>query len=287
MFTYAQALLFGLLQGITELFPISSLGHSVVLPRLMGWHLNQSAPFFLTFLVATHSATALVLFIFFWKDWKRIIAGLFRSFANRKIDEHDTDAKLGWLLVVGTVPAGILGLILEQPLQSLFASPQLVAILLVGNGILLWCAEQLQKKNLARPQTDAGSDTRIARLTWLQSIKIGAIQALALIPGFSRTGAAMTGSLLVGLSHEDAARFAFLLATPVIAAASLLKLPELALTNESQYIGQTIVGAVTAGIAAYVSVKFLTHYFETNRLTPFAYYCMGVGVVLSILFLFR
>ncbi|MGH7245684.1 MAG: undecaprenyl-diphosphate phosphatase, partial [Candidatus Levyibacteriota bacterium] len=248
MFSYFQAIIFGLIQGITELFPISSLGHSVVLPRLLGWHIAQDDPFFLTFLVATHTATAFVLFLFFLKDWKRILLGLFRSLKVREIKETDLDAKLGWLLVVGTIPAGILGLFLEEPLKTLFASPQLVAGILILNGLLLFGAEQLRKKNILAHQTDTGSDGRIAKLTFVQAVKVGLLQCIALIPGFSRTGATITGSLLVGLTHEDAARFSFLLATPIIAAASLLKLPELLTTSESHFIGQILVGAFTAGI---------------------------------------
>ncbi len=287
MFSYSQAIIFGLLQGITELFPISSLGHSVVLPKVLGWPTQQNDPFFLTFLVATHTATALVLFLFFWRDWKRILSGLIRSFKEREIKEQDHDAKLGWLLFVSTIPAGTLGLLFEEPLKTLFASPQLVAFVLTLNGLLLFGAEQLRKKNLEIHQTAFGSDTRIAKLTWLQAIKVGLLQCLALIPGFSRTGTTITGGLWVGLSHEDAARFSFLLAPPIIGAASLLKLPELVTTTESHFLGQILVGSFTAGVAAYFSVKFLTKYFETQKLIPFAIYCLSVGVILSLIFLGR
>lgn len=286
MFTYLQAIIFGLLQGVTELFPISSLGHSVILPKLVGWHINQNDQFFLTFLVATHAATAIVLFFFFWKDWKRIVIGLFRSLKEREIKESDKDAKLAWLLIVATVPAGILGILFEESLKSLFASPQLVAGVLIVNGLMLFGAEQLRKKNLKTEQTEKGSDVRIAKLTWAQAIKVGLLQTIALIPGFSRTGATITGSLLVGLSHEDAARFAFLLSTPIIGAAAALKLPELATSAEIPFVGQTIIGAIASGIAAYLSVKFLTKYFETKKLTPFAIYCALVGGVVSLVFLF-
>lgn len=287
MFSYYQAIIFGLLQGVTELFPVSSLGHSVILPKLLGWQVHQNDPFFLTFLVATHTATALVLFLFFWKDWKRIIVGVLRSLQEREIKETDHDAKLGWLLIAATIPAGILGLLLEEALKTLFASPQLVAVVLILNGILLFGAEQLRKKNIILHKTAVGSDERIAKLSLFQAVKVGLLQCIALVPGFSRTGATITGSLLVGLSHEDAARFSFLLATPIIAAASLLKLPELVTTSESRYLGQIIVGAITAGIAAYFSVRFLTKYFETKKLTPFAVYCGGVGIFVSLFFLLR
>jgi len=282
MLTYFQAIIFGLLQGVTELFPVSSLGHSVVLPKLLGWNIDQNAPFFLTFLVATHAATALVLFFYFFNDWKRIIAGIFRSLKEREIKESDADAKLGWLLVVATIPAGILGILFEKTFKSLFGNPQLVAGMLILNGLLLFGAELLRKKR--KEQTAAHSNERIAKLTWFQAIKIGLLQCIALIPGFSRTGATLTGSLLVGLSHEDSARFAFLLATPIIGAASVLKLPELAGTTENGALAPVIIGAVTAGLAAYFSVKFLTKYFETKTLTPFAVYCTVLGVVLSVFF---
>lgn len=284
MLTYLQAVIFGLLQGVTELFPISSLGHSVVLPRLLGWHINQNAPFFLTFLVATHTATALVLFFFFFKDWKRIFLGIFHSIKDREI--NNSYAKLGWLLIVATIPAGILGIFFEQTFKSLFANSQLVAGMLIFNGILLYGAELLRRKR-KESNSLVGSDERIAKLTWGQVIKVGLLQCIALIPGFSRTGATLTGGLLVGLSHEDAARFSFLLATPIIGAASLLKLPELAGQTERTFILPTLIGAITAGIGAYFSVKFLTKYFETRKLTPFAIYCIVVGIILSILFLFR
>jgi len=285
MLTYFQAIILGLLQGITELFPISSLGHSVVLPSLLEWNINQSEPFFLTFLVATHTATALVLFFYFLNDWKRIFKGIVRSLKEREIKESDADAKLGWLLVVATIPAGILGILFETTFQKLFGNPQLVAGMLILNGLLLFAAELLRRKR--KEQTAAHSNERIAKVTWSQAVKIGLLQCIALIPGFSRTGATLTGGLLFGLSHEDSARFAFLLATPIIGAASILKLPELAGATERSVLIPVIIGAVTAGIAAYFSVRFLTKYFETKTLTPFAIYCTVIGVILSVIFFIR
>jgi undecaprenyl-diphosphatase len=284
MLTILQAVILGLLQGVTELFPVSSLGHSVVIPKLMGWTLDQNAPFFLTFLVATHTATALVLFFYFFKEWKRIFAGLFRSLKDREIKETDADAKLGWLLVVTTIPAGILGILFEQTFTKLFANPQLVAAILILNGLLLFGAEMMRRTR--KETTATHSHERLAKLTWYQAIKIGLLQCISLIPGFSRTGATLTGGLLIGLSHEDAARFAFLLATPIIGAASVLKLPELAGQTESDVLIPIVIGALTAGIAAFFSVKFLTKYFETKTLLPFAVYCVVVGGVLSVLFFF-
>lgn len=287
MISSVQALLLGGLQGVTELFPISSLGHSVILPKLLGWNIYQNNSFFLIFLVATHLATALVLFGFFFKDWVRIISGIIRSLINREISEKDFDARLGWLLIVGTIPTGILGLLLEEKLKNLFAIPKLAALFLIGNGLLLYGGELLRRKKMGEKKPAKDNDTRIAKqLSWNQAIMVGTMQAIALIPGFSRTGASLVGGLVVGLSHEDAARYSFLLATPIIAAAAVLKLPELALNNYNQQIVPLIIGVLSAAVFAYFSVKFLTRYFKLHDLKSFAIYCTLVGVITSLLFLF-
>jgi undecaprenyl-diphosphatase len=281
--TYGQAVVLGLLQGVSELFPVSSLGHSVILPKLLGWNIHQNDSFFLTFLVATHAATALVLLGFFWHDWVRIVRGLGRSLRDREIREDDADAKLGWLLVVGTIPAGILGLVLEHKLRSIFASPQSAAIFLFLNGFVLYGAELLRRR---APEPEHGDpDERIAkRVTYRSAFVVGAAQALALVPGFSRSGATMGGGLLVGLSNEDAARFAFLLATPIIGAAAALKLPELFGSSGNGVRGPALVGALCSAATAYLAVRFLMRYFETNRLTPFAVYCWAAGAAAAIYF---
>lgn len=286
MLSYFQAVVFGVLQGVTELFPISSLGHSIVLPRVLGWGIDEKAPFFLIFLVATHAATALVLFLFFFKDWRRIILGVFRSLKEREIKEEDTGARLGWLLIIGTIPAGLMGLLFQDQLKQLFASPRLAAGILLCNGIMLYGAELLRRKN-REENSPLGSDERLGKMTWRKTLVVGVMQCLGLIPGFSRTGSTLTGGLWTGLSHEDAARFSFLLATPIIGAAAVLKLPELATEGVRAFVLPILVGAVTAGGAAYFSVKFLIRYFQTKTLTPFAFYCMGAGGILSVLFLFR
>jgi undecaprenyl-diphosphatase len=281
--SYFQAAILGLLQGVTELFPISSLGHSVILPQLFGWDIHQSDPYFLSFLVATHLATALVLLGFFWQDWLRILKGLGRSLRDREIAVDDADAKLGWLLVVGTIPAGILGLTLEHKLRSVFASPQSASIFLALNGLLLYGAELLRRR---APVTETDDDTRIARTVgWRDSVLVGAAQALALIPGFSRSGATMGGGLLVGLSHKDAARFAFLLATPIILAAGVLKIPELAGSQGNGVRGQAALGAVCSAVTAYLAVRFLMRYFETRTLIPFAIWSVALGLACSLYFL--
>jgi undecaprenyl-diphosphatase len=283
--SYFQAIVLGALQGFSELFPISSLGHSVVLPRVFGWNIHQNDDYFLSFLVATHCATAIVLFFFFLRDWGRILSGLGRSLRDRYIDPDDPYAKLGWLLVLGTIPAGLLGLILEHPLRTLFASTETAAIFLFVNGLLLFGAEALRRRAPVRSEERIQSDEVISRtLSFRSALGIGAAQALALIPGLSRSGASMGGGLLSGLSNEEAARFAFLLATPIIGAAGLLKLPELLGSQGDHVRGQALVGAICAAITAYFSVRFLLRFFETNRLTPFAVYCCAVGAVLSIAF---
>jgi undecaprenyl-diphosphatase len=282
LITYWQAIILGLVQGVTELFPISSLGHSVVLPGLLGWDIHQNDPYFLAFLVATHLATATVLFFFFIRDWMRIFAGLGRSIRDRGIAGDDADAKLGWLLVMGTIPAGVLGLLLEHALRTLFASPRSSSIFLMLNGLMLFGAEVLRRRAL---QTDKDDDTRIARqVSFPSAFLVGAAQALALIPGFSRSGATMGGGLLVGLSHKDAARFSFLLATPIIGAAAVLKLPELFGPNGEGVRGQALVASLCAAGAAYVSVRFLMRYFETNTLIPFAIWCLVFGAACTLYF---
>lgn len=285
MLSFLQAAILGAVQGITELFPISSLGHSVLLPGLLGWRIDQNADAFLTFLVATHFATALVLFIIYWKDWMRIIRGIFRSLAAREISPADPDAKLGWLLVIATIPAGIIGVLFQTQVQSFFIAPANAAFFLMLNGVMLFGAERLrrraaQQETQMRDEASAVADRRIAtKLSWWQSLKIGFLQVIALIPGFSRTGSTLSGSLLVGLSHEDALRFSFLLATPIIGAAALLKLPPLLISGNTAAIETALAGALAAGIAAYFSAKFLAQYFKTKTLIPFAIYCIAAGAI--------
>ncbi|MBA3841612.1 MAG: undecaprenyl-diphosphate phosphatase [Actinobacteria bacterium] len=282
LISYPQAIVLGLLQGVSELFPVSSLGHSVILPKLFGWNIHQNDKYFLTFLVATHLATAIVLFCFFFRDWVRIIRGIGRSLRDRGIDPDDADAKLGWLLVVGTIPAGILGLLLEHSLRKVFASPTSAAIFLTLNGLLLYGAELLRRR---APVADAEDDARIGRtVTWRGAFFVGAAQAIALIPGFSRSGATIGGGLVVGLSHKDAARYAFLLATPIIAAAAILKLPELFGPDGDGVRGQALVGAICSAATAYLAVRFLMRFFETQTLRPFAIYCFAAGLACTIYF---
>lgn len=295
MLTLPQALILGILQGISELFPISSLGHSIILPALLGWAINRKANYFLTFLVATHFATAAVLFFIYLEDWIRILGGIFRSIWRRSIVD-DPDARLGWLLVIGTIPAGALGLAFEKHLEKLFIAPTYVAGFLALNGVLLYISELLRKRAtverekslslklkhstaLADPVPVEDPDRRLAdEVSFWQSAKVGVMQVIALLPGFSRTGSTLAGGLMVGLAHEDALRFSFLLATPIIGAAAVLKLPALFVSGGSTAITGALVGGAGAAVAAYFSVKFLTRYFRTRTLTPFAVYCLLAGL---------
>ena len=281
--SYLQAIVLGALQGLSEPFPISSLGHAVLLPKLLGWNIHQNADYFLSFLVATHCATALVLFIYFFEDWKRIWFGFLRSVKGRATT-GDHDARLAWLIIIGTIPAGILGLALEHKLRTLFASPTAAAIFLTVNGVLLLAVERFRKRPPRPGDGEGDGDERIAKMGFRQALGIGAAQALALIPGISRSGVTMGGGLLAGLSNEDAARYAFLLATPVIAAAGLLKLPELLGTTGDGVRGQALVGAIAAAITTWAAVKFLLRYFETNRLSPFGIYCICAGIFCLVVF---
>ncbi len=249
-----QALVLGILQGVSELFPISSLGHSIIFPALLGWTIDQNTNYFLTFLVvATHFATAAVLFFVYRDDWARI--------------------------AVGTIPAGAIGLTFQKQLQELFASPSFVASFLALNGLLLYVAEALRTR--AKSGTDfQDADQRIAaEVSWWQAARVGAMQVLALLSGFSRTGSTIAGGLLVGLAHEDALRFSFLLATPIIGAAAALKSPALFASGNAVALETALLGAAGAAIASYLSVKFLTSYFKTRTLAPFAAYCLFAGLV--------
>lgn len=289
MISYFQAAILGLLQGVAEPFPVSSLGHGVILPRVAGWDIHQNDKFFLSFLVATHLATALVLLGFFWNDWKRIVGGIFRSLQQREIRADDTDARLGWLLITGTIPVGIIGLLGEKPLRHVFASPTSAAAFLLANGVMLLVAERLRRRVSTAVAIDAAAraadpDVNLAKLSWRQAAAIGTAQAIGLIPGFSRSGATMSAGLIAGLDNEDAARFAFLLATPIILAAAMLKVPDLLGPDGDGVRGPALLGAVCAAITTFFAVKFLLRFFETNRLTPFGIYCVTAGGILTLAF---
>jgi undecaprenyl-diphosphatase len=287
--TYFQAVVIGILQGITELFPVSSLGHSVLVPELLGWHnlvAGQSADesFYLAFLVGLHCATAIALLVFFWRDWVEVIRGFFTTLRTRRIETPPQ--RMAWLLILGTIPVGIVGLAFEHNLRVIFAKPTAAAIFLTLNGVILLAGERLRRRAEVRRlvmehghHTDPGHDIgrNIETLELREGAFIGSAQILALFAGISRSGVAMVAGLLRGLDHEDAARLSFMLATPIILAAGVYKLPDLLGHNGDGVRGQVLVGSIAAGIAAYLSVRFLTRFFETRTLTPFAIYSLVVG----------
>ena len=312
--TYAEAIVVGLFQGVTELFPVSSLGHSVLIPALIGgqWakDLNVSAPQspYLAFIVGLHVATAAALLAFFWRDWLRIIGGLLSSIRDRQV--QTPDQRLAWMLILATIPVGISGLALEHLFRTVLGKPIPAAIFLTLNGVILYAGERLrrrapagagvpgaagtagpsgtvgpashagQTRTAARQaaRTDLASDRRLAALRFTEATLVGSAQILALLPGISRSGVTMVAGLARGLSHEDAARFSFLLATPVILAAGVLKIPDLTGPLGAGIGGQVLAGSLCSGIGAYLSVRYLVRYFQTRTLTPFAIYCTAAGL---------
>jgi undecaprenyl-diphosphatase len=346
--TYPEAMVVGLIQGVTELFPVSSLGHNVLLPALIGgsWardlNVSTAESPYLAFIVGLHVATAIALLIYFWRDWVRIIRGFFTSIRDRDI--VTADQKLAWMIIVATIPVGIAGLLFEHMFRVLFGKPILAAVFLVANGLILFSGERFRtKKSLqadvqaaeerqaaavadialrrepaagvaavglatagpagaavgparrpghgshaaskADPRTERSeeiaaafrADKRLSKLDYLQTVIIGSAQVLALLAGISRDGVTMVAGMFRGLSREDAARFAFLLATPVILAAGALKTGDLITKGHGIY-GPILVGSILSGIGAYLSVRFLVRYFQTRTLTPFAIYCVVFGL---------
>ncbi|HVN12057.1 MAG TPA: undecaprenyl-diphosphate phosphatase [Kineosporiaceae bacterium] len=326
--TYPEAIVVGALQGVSELFPVSSLGHAVLVPALVGgrWatDLSVSAPEspYLAFIVGLHVATALALLVFYWRDWVRIVAGLLDSVRHRRVTTPD--ARLGWLLLIATIPVGLTGLLLEHVFRTTLGRPVPAAAFLMVNGVILVAGERLRRREQAHavPATvtagratsadvvgsagpgqgdaapagdgdgsrpvddalpvtgdDAAADARLAGLGVWDAFLVGASQSLALLPGISRSGVSMVAGLFRGLTHADAARFSFLLATPVILAAGVLKLPDLFGPLGEAVRGQVLAGSAAAFVAAYLSVRWLTRWFRTRTLVPFAIYCLVVGAV--------
>ena len=339
--TYLEAAVVGLIQGVTELFPVSSLGHNVLIPALIGgsWasdlSVAKSESPYLAFIVGLHVATAIALLIYFWRDWIRIIRGFGTSIRDRQV--QTTDQKLAWMVILATIPVGLVGLFFEHEFRVLFGKPIRAAIFLVLNGVILYAGEKFRTRKSLRADQElaelrereaseaelgttaraggsragapqaavphaAGShasghraarqlelsqamqsDERLAKAGFLQAVVIGSAQVLALLAGISRDGVTMVAGMGRGLSREDAARFAFLLATPVILAAGVLKYGDLIQKGHGIY-GPILVGSVLSGVGAYVSVRFLVKYFQTRTLTPFAIYCVVFGVA-SIIYL--
>jgi undecaprenyl-diphosphatase len=281
--TFLQAIFFAVVQGVSELFPVSSLGHAVILPAVLGWHIDQDAPQFLPFLVVLHLGTATALLIYFWREWWGLLLALFgrgEEIADRR--------HLVTLLVIGTLPAVVLGFLFEHRLRHLFGSPVAAAFFLIINGFVLFGGERLRRRALrARDRRELGD------ANWRDALFVGLWQTLAFLPGISRSGATIVGGLLVGLRHEDAARFSFLLATPVIAGAAVLEIPKLRHlpipAGAIAVSGGTLwIAGLVAGVTAYASTAFLLRYFrnheENPALDPFAYYCWVVGL-LALVFL--
>ena len=318
--TYPEAAIIGLIQGVTELFPVSSLGHSVLIPALVGgsWakDLDAAAPSspYLAFVVGLHVATAIGMLVYFWRDWLRIIGAFFSSIVRRRAES--ADERLAWMIIFATIPVGLVGLAADHETRVLFAKPVLAGVFLIINGAILFGGErfrpqksrdadrQLEEQAADGPRARAGAahasgqralrqqelsgairaDQRLAAMSYAQATLIGTVQILALLAGISRDGVAMVAGLYRGLAREDAARFAFLLATPVILAAGLLEMPKLTGPLGHGIHGQILVGSVLAGLGAYVSVRFLTRYFQTRSLTPFAIYCVVFGLF-SVIYL--
>jgi undecaprenyl-diphosphatase len=353
LMTYPEAMVVGLIQGVTELFPVSSLGHNVLIPALVGgsWAqaLNVAEPEspYLAYIVGLHVATAIGLFIYFWRDWVRIIRGFFTSIRDRDITT--VDQKLAWMIIVATIPVGLAGLLFEHAFRVIFGKPIYAAVFLLANGVILFCGEKFRTRKsraadaavaeerrvaatpvpvqhepaagvaavsmaaaaeggtvvvpprrpghgshaAAKPDPRAlraaegaaaiRADARLSQLDYLQAILIGSAQILALLAGISRDGVTMVAGMYRGLSREDAARFAFLLATPVILAAGALKVGDLIHLGHGIY-GPILAGSVLSGVGAYVSVRYLVRYFQTRTLTPFAIYCFlfGLGSIIYL-----
>jgi undecaprenyl-diphosphatase len=288
--SYFQAIVLGLLQGVTELFPISSLGHTVLFPTLFGWNKlvdaqSQSESFWLAFVVMLHVGSALGLLAYYWRDWVQIVRAFFRTLGKRRIE--DSTERLAWLIILASVPAGIIGLALEHQLRTLTAKPEIAAIFLIVNGGLLFAAERFRRRAEVRElAVREGAKPDGARelntLEYREALVIGVAQSSALVAGISRDGVTMGAGLARGLDHSDSARFAFLLATPIILAAGIVKLPDLLGHLGDGIRGQALVACVTAAVTAVFTVAFLVKYFKTRTLIPFAVYCLVFGAAMVI-----
>ena len=272
----------GLLQGATELFPVSSLGHAVLIPSLLKWTFKQSDPSFLPFLVLLHIGTATALLVLYRQEWAAIIRGFFTAAFRGQI-QTDPE-RLAMLLLVGTIPAAVLGVYLQARIKNLFASPYAAAVFLVVNGGLMITFELLRRRAergaAVKASSRAEQEEQFAqaeRISFRAAAIVGACQALAFLPGISRSGVTIGGGLLAGLRHQEAARFSFLLATPTILGAGVVELPQLFSSNVP--IAEYVAAAVLSGIAAYASARFLLRYFRSGRLDPYGAYCIAAGLV--------
>jgi undecaprenyl-diphosphatase len=292
-----QALILGVIQGISELFPVSSLAQTILLPALLHWPIDQEGSDFLAFVVALHLATAVALLIFFRADWMTVFQAYLGSLKRGKL-VYDENSRFAWLLVAGTLVVGAVGLVLEKKLRHFFDDPSytwIVAVILIVNGGVMFLGDYLKRQASRQEGVDTADPSAMAtpqrkkahELSFTQGTAVGATQALALLPGISRSGVTIVGGLLAGLSYEEASRFSFMLATPVIGLAALLKVPSLLKPEARHELALTIPSAILAGITAYLSVAFLMRYFKHNRLSPFAYYCILFGGAALILLKLR
>ncbi|MGH9127088.1 MAG: undecaprenyl-diphosphate phosphatase [Acidimicrobiales bacterium] len=287
--SFFRAIVIGLIQGVTELFPVSSLGHSVLVPYVLGWKTlvsgqRASESPYLAFIVGLHCASALALLAFYWRDWVGLIKAFFRTLRTRKIET--SEERLIWLLVIATIPAGLIGLVAEHKLRVLFSKPLAAALFLILNGLILFAGERIRQRSevralAARQGTEPDGGRRLDTLDFKEAGIIGFFQSAALLAGISRSGVTMVGGLVRGLDHEDAVKFAFLLATPIILAAGVYKIPDLTGPLGNGIRGQVLAGSVVAGVASYLSVRFLTNYFRTRTLTPFAIYSVVAGILFT------
>jgi undecaprenyl-diphosphatase len=278
--TFLQAMLLAVLQGVSELFPVSSLGHIVLIPPLLHWHIDEGDESFLAFVVVLHLGTAFALLAFYRATWLRIVRALVASIIRGRLGSG-RDERLGWLLVVGTIPVGLLGVLFQSSVRGLFASPIPVSIFLMINALVMFAGEGLRRRQHG---LDGRATKPIERLSWLEAAGVGVAQSFALLPGISRSGASIVAGLLVDLDHEDAATYSFLLATPVILLAGVLEIPSLFKPGVAVGPVEAVAGCVVAGITAYASVAFLTRYFQHNDLRPFGWYCLIAGAAALILF---
>jgi undecaprenyl-diphosphatase len=278
--SYFQAIVLGVLQGVTELFPISSLGHTVLFPTLFGWDSlvkaqSQSESFWLAFVVLLHVGSALGLLAFYWRDWVAIIKAFFATLGKRRADSPTE--RLAWLIIFASIPTGLIGLAFEHQIRTFTAKPLLASIFLVVNGFILLGAEAARRRMVGRH-----AEKTLATLQYREAGLVGVAQSTALFAGISRDGVCMGTGLARGLDHSDSARFAFLLATPIILAAGLFKLPDLIGPLGNGVRGQSVAACISAAVAAYFTVKFLVGYFKTRTLTPFAVYCLIFGSAMVI-----
>ena len=288
--SHFQAIVLGVLQGVTELFPISSLGHTVLFPTLFGWNAlvhaqSQSHSFWLAFVVLLHVGSAIGLLIYYRRDWVEIIAAFFHTLGTRRVET--ANERLAWLIIVASIPAGVIALALEHQLRDLTAKPEVASIFLIVNGFVLFGAERVRRRAAVRELAIAegaklDGARRLDTLEYREALVVGVAQSTALVAGISRDGVTMGAGLARGLDHSDSARFAFLLATPIILAAGLVKLPELLGHAGDGIRGQAVVAMLVAAVTAVFTVAFLVKYFKTRTLVPFAVYCVLFGIFMLI-----